>query len=129
MSRTAQNRAYLAGQDMTSSFNAPTVFIKHLNGYSVVVTATWTSGTLAGTFKLQASNDALTDDNAEAANPTATWVDVAGSPFSVSITSGSVSNMWNVSQPFYEYFRLVWTSSSGVGTANANFFAKQNGSN
>lgn len=61
----------------------------------------FSSATLAGSLKLQASNDA------------ADWVDVASS--TQTVTAGE-SHMWTATDAEYKQVRVVWTPSAGTGT-------------
>lgn len=106
---------------MNSSFNGQAYHVETLEGYSVCAAWTETSATLAGTLKLQASNDAFTDNVGNIEKSNATWVDITGSSVAV---SGSGSQFWNVSDVYYKAFRIVWTSSSGQGTFEAFIHAK-----
>jgi hypothetical protein len=106
---------------MNASFNGAAYHMEHLDGYSICASWTETSATLAGTLKLQASNNAFTDNvnNNEDAN--SVWVDVTGSAVAV---SGSGSQFWNVSDVYYKAFRIVWTRASGQGSFTAYIHAK-----
>ena len=76
---------------------------------------------LAGTFKLQACNNPFTNNVNMTADPLATWVDVTGS--SIAVTAAG-SQFWNVSDAYYSAFRLVWTSTTGIGTVTSHILAK-----
>lgn len=106
---------------MNASFNGAAVHLEHMEGYSVVASWTETSATLAGTLKLQASNNAFADNVNNDEDPAAVWADIPGSPVSV---SGSGSFAWNVAAAYYKAFRYVWTRTSGQGTITAYITAK-----
>lgn len=80
-------------------------------GQGCSIHADFSGSTLAGTLKLQSSND-NTD-----------WVDVASS--SQAVTSAA-SHMWNVTSAQYRYIRPVWTASSGTGTLTCALICKEN---
>lgn len=89
-----------------TSYNTEAVEIKHQMGYSVCVT---TVGAGTGSAKLQASVDGTT------------FVDVSGSSQNFS-AAGSL--FFNVSDAYYQYFRVVLTVASGTPTATIKFFSK-----
>lgn len=71
----------------------------------------FSSGTLNGTVKLQASND---DSD---------YVDVSGS--SQSISSGA-SHIFNVVNAAYKFVRVDWAQTSGTGTLTCKAVIKEN---
>lgn len=79
--------------------------------HSCSIHCDFSGSTLAGTLKLQSSND-----NAD-------WIDIPSS--SQAITSAA-SHMWNVVSAEYQYIRPVWTASSGTGTLTATLKNKEN---
>lgn len=74
-------------------------------GYAIQ--AVWT-GNPIGTLTVKASNDHQ--------NPT-NWDVLSGS--SQTITGGAGSQLYNISQPFYMFAQLVFTSGSTVGSTVA----------
>jgi hypothetical protein len=90
-----------------------------MTGYSLILTATETSATLAGTVKLQMSNNAFKEDSG-AEDPSATWVDITGATDDI---SGTSEVAFNVDGSHYRAVRYVYTSSSGNGTAQAFWHA------
>lgn len=113
--------ASISSQSMNASFDSNAFHLETLEGYSICAAWTETSATLAGTLKLQASNDAFTDNTNNQEKSGATWVDITGSSVAV---SGSGSQFWNVSDVYYKAFRIVWTRTSGQGTFTAYIHAK-----
>lgn len=115
---------------MNASFNqastsstAGTVFlVERMKGFSICANIAESSASLAGTLKLQASNNAYADNVNMDGNAAAVWVDIASS--SVTLTSGSTATMWNVTDAHYEAVRIVWTRTSGQGTITTYFMAK-----
>lgn len=107
---------------MTASFNqadtssiANTVFlVERMSGYSICAKWTESSAPLAGTLKLQASNNAYLDNVNMDNNPDAVWVDIPAS--SVTLTTGSGKQFWNVTDVRYEAVRVVWTRTDGDGS-------------
>ena len=96
--------------------------LDHLEGYSMTFVST---GTCAGTVKLQASNDAFTG-NVGITTPesgTSTWVDITGSSNAV---NNATTVLWNTSGAYYRAVRWVYvrTSSTGTPTAVVTIHAK-----
>jgi len=88
--------------------NGEAIDISHIYGYSVY--ASWSGSTISGSIKLQASLD------------NASWIDITSS--SQTINSAD-SYLWNVTDAFYKYFRVVATSDDANAiTVNAQFYAK-----
>lgn len=107
---------------MNASFNGDTMQIGHLEGYSLSLRAVETSATLAGTLKLQGSNNAIREDSPNNdADSNAVWVDITGSTQNV---SGTGNFLWNVSEAYYRFVRVVWTRTSGQGTATMYWAGK-----
>lgn len=106
---------------LDATFNGAAYHMEHLEGFSICAVWLESSATLAGTLKLQASNNGFTDNVNNNENPNATWVDITGSSIAV---SGAGSQFWNVSDVFYKAFRIVWTRTSGQGTYQAFITAK-----
>lgn len=102
-----------------ASFSGDALGLENFEGYSVV--ASWT-GTGAGTLALQACNNPFTDNVYLIPDPNAVWADIPGS--ATTVTSGSGSQTWNVSDVYYRAFRVTWTRTSGTGTYTAYIFAK-----
>ena len=71
----------------------------------------FTGGTLAGTVKLQASND-----NSD-------YVDISGA--SQVIASGA-SHIFNVINAAYKFVRVDWAQSGGTGNLTATMVIKEN---
>lgn len=74
------------------------------------IQVTFSSATLNGTLKLQASND------------NTNYTDVTGS--SQAIVSGA-SHMWGITNATYRYVRVVWTYTSGAGTLSSKAVIKE----
>lgn len=106
---------------LNASINGPAFGIERLEGFSMAASWTQTSGSLAGTFKIQVSNDAFLNNVNENENPNAQWDDISGSAV---LASGAGQQMWNVSQAFYKAARIVWTSTSGQGVATVKYHGK-----
>lgn len=91
------------------------------------IQASW-SGTPVGSLKLQISNDIVpvdpSDTNLVGTDPAGlvvNWSDYTGSTVAV---SGPGNFTWNLVYVGYRWIRLVYTSSSSVGTINATFSGK-----
>ncbi len=104
-----------------STYSSAAFGLDHLEGYSITIKGTETTATLAGTLKLQASNNAFQDNVNLSELSDAVWVDVTGSSQAV---SGSGTFMWNTSEAYYRAVRWVWTRASGTGTFVAYIHAK-----
>lgn len=86
-----------------ASFDSEIFDIQDMSGFSVQ--AKWTDkGSLAGSIKLQASNDGT--NFVDLATLTATF-------------SGSGSILWNVSGAYYRYVKVVVTISGGSADISA----------
>lgn len=96
-------------QAMTASFNSSEVDVSQFVGFSIQCVY---SGSPNGSMKLQISNDQEDPTN---------WDDLANSTVTIT-TSGSETYI--VGDVFYNFIRLVYTFSSGSGTFNAKFVAK-----
>ena len=101
--------------------NGTALNVEHLEGVSFIMAVTSSSGPLTGSFKLQVSNDAFTGNVNNNENPSATWIDYAGSAQAV---GGTTTLGWNVTDLYFKAIRLVWTYSSGAGSASINIQAK-----
>ncbi len=108
---------YTISPSFAATYNSIPFELPHMEGVSIQISTT-SASTAAGTVKLQCSNNALLDNqgvNAPYVDPNAVWIDVAGSTNTIS--SGANSYMYNVAGVYYKWCRLVYTSSSGSGTA------------
>lgn len=89
-------------------------------GYAVQVT--W-AGTPTGTFTLQASCDVgVVNPSTGAVTGVSNWTTLADTSSSASGSAGSA--IYNIADVMYLWFRLVYTASSGTGTAVANASVK-----
>jgi hypothetical protein len=109
-------------QAMTSSTPYTVFYVERMKQYAICCDIAETSAALAGTLKLQASNNAYTDNTDLIDNPDAVWVDIPSS--SVTLTTGSTQTFWNAADVGYEAVRIVWTRTSGQGTLKSYFLAK-----
>lgn len=107
---------------LNATSNPVMYMVERMVGYSILANIVETSATLAGTLKLQASNNAWLDNVNMDVNPNAVWVDIPSS--SVTLTGGNTSAMWNTTDVFYETVRVVWTRTGGQGTFTPYFMAK-----
>lgn len=107
---------------MNSSFDGTPIKVDYLDGFSICANVVETSASLAGTLKLQVSNNAYLDNVNNELNPSAVWADYPSS--TVTLTSGSLAVFWNVADAYFEAVRVVWTSSSGQGTIATYVVAK-----
>lgn len=107
---------------MNASFNGVPWKVDYLDGFSICADIAETSASLAGTFKLQVSNNCYLDNVNNELNPAAVWTDYPSS--TVTLTAGSTTAFWNVSYAYFEAVRLVWARTSGQGTVTTYFLAK-----
>lgn len=102
---------------MAASIASDPMQLEQILGYAVQVVMT---GSPVGTLVLQGSCDAPQTPNGIGVAPT-TWVDLGGTSYSVT-AAGNV--LYNMSEPFYNWVRLVYTRTSGSGALTATFNAK-----
>lgn len=86
--------------------------------------------TAVGTFRLQGSNNALKDNvgfltNAQLLRADAIWVDIVDSD--VAITGATTAVTYNIADFGFEAFRIVYTFTSGAGTAKQYVVCKGSG--
>lgn len=91
---------------LAASHNLPPTWLGHICNLSIQLVFT---GTPAGTFKLQGSNDIRTTTDFLPTH----YTDIAGSSSTVS-AAGDI--MWNYQNCGFDWIRVVWTAS-GVGTS------------
>lgn len=107
------NEKILVDADMSADFVSAPILIDQIFGYSFQA---FFDDAPDGSFKLQASNDdvplpAMVEN----------WSDVASSTITVSASGDA---MWNVTNAFYKWVRIVWTFSSGTGLAQITYASK-----
>lgn len=103
-----ENIAYAA---VSATTNQPAVVTVNSLYISVQAVAT---GTLAGTLKLQASNDAPVAANATTLVPPSNWNDIPSATVAITGTPGSF--LIPKTDLCYQYIRAVFTASGGTGT-------------
>lgn len=108
------NQQIATNHALNASFNSDYVPLKSIFMYSIAALYT---NSVAGTIKLQASNDPETNDtqyNIAGNRPPSVapinWVDITNSTF---VLAGSGETMWNVRDVGYNYVRVVFTDTSG----------------
>lgn len=106
---------------LATSQNDAALNVEHLEGVSYIAKITSSSGPLTGTFKIQVSNDAFLNNVNNNEDPNATWIDYASSTQAV---SGSTILGWNITDIYFKAVRLVWTATSGAGSAEVKIQAK-----
>lgn len=97
---------------LAASANYKPVSLAHAVSYSIQLVYT---GTPAGAFKLQASNDVgQPQASGEAAKyaGVSNWTDIADTSVTISAAGNT---LWNVENAAYLWVRVVWTAS-GAGT-------------
>lgn len=108
-----------AGTVMNTTINSQAMQLKDMVSYAIQVFFT---GTPTGSFKLQGSNDRVTQaDQVVGANGVVTytpvhWSDVVNSTFTVTAAGDCFWDFWAI--PGYNFVRVVYTDgSSGDSTA------------
>lgn len=92
----------------TATQVSESISIKHIYGFSVW--ATWSGTTISGSIKLEASLD---EEN---------WEDITDSEVTI---SSATTNLWNVSNAMYPYFRVsVTADDTNTITTTAKFYGK-----
>lgn len=97
----------LQGADMSANWQSDTISLVHKRGFSIHVIHT---GNAQGSFYI-----AISIDNVN-------WIVLNGSTQAIS-QAGDV--FWNVDAAGYLSARLHYVSSTGTGSANANFSTKE----
>lgn len=113
------NEQFVTNQVMNVSSNSQPMELIQIFGYAIQ--ARFVGSSITGTLKLQVSCDPNNNPGASGPNPTH-WTDLAGSPQAISAAGDF---MWNVSDPAYNWVRLVYTDGSG-GTSNGHLTAVLN---
>lgn len=103
----------IESQNMANSFTSSHILLDQIYGYSLHAVY---SGSPVGTFKLQVSNQ-----DVQLRESVTEWTDLGSSSVSV---SASGSNMWNISDAFYRWVRVVYTKTSGTGSCTITMTSK-----
>lgn len=122
ISRVPEKGKAAVAVSLNADLQTEPFLIERLSGFSIVVQVVDTSGTLAGTLKLQASNNAFTDGTSNQSRSDTVWVDIPSSDFAVTDTDDFV---WNYDGVYYEAVRIVWDNTAGQGTMATYFLAKE----
>lgn len=104
---------------MGASFNMNPVYLGHICNYALQLVFT---GTPAGTFKLQCSNDPgrpIAPGKIPQSDTVENWTDIAGSSQTVS-AAGNIT--WDVQNAGYTWVRVVYTRSSSTGSVTSARF-------
>lgn len=105
-----------ASGDLSASFNSYPMRVDMFTLAAIQATISG-SGSLNGTLKLQASNDAGVDlaNNPVPSQVTglSNWSDIAGTTQTVTVDG---SSMWNVADIGFRWLRVVYTKTAGTGT-------------
>lgn len=105
----------ISGQAITATFNSNPIDIEEYSGISITSVVS-SSAAISGSLKLQASNDFVNS------NSIVNWVDV---PSSSNAVSGNSAFLWNISQAYYRWLRIVYTHTSGSAVLDANYNLKK----
>lgn len=114
------------GANYTSDIYA----VEYLELVNIVIGIASASGDFSGTFRLQASNNALKDNvgfltNAQLARTDPIWVDIPDSDIAVTNADASVS--YNIADFGFEAFRITFTRTAGSATGKQYIVCKGNG--
>lgn len=115
MRSMVQKYKFVAAQSMAANITSRAINLDQVFAYSIQAVYT-TSGTLGGTFTLEASVDHSEDINGNTL-VAGNWVTIEDSDETI---SGAGTFIWNVSNANYPFVRLVYTKAMGdTGTLNA----------
>jgi hypothetical protein len=108
----------------TSVVQSDAIWLGHIAQWSVQLDWTRTSGSLTGVWKVQASN-APVDYNLEGIQPAAgaIWTDLSGATGNVT-NAASGNALYNAADSGYQWIRVVYTNTTGVGVLNARVNGK-----
>lgn len=110
------NFQFLPSTSGATSFNSLGYALPQVFGCAIQAVIT---GTLVGSAKLQVSVDpnTLSDPTSQPTN----WTDYVGSAQTVS-SAGTL--VWNISDVWFNWVRIVYTATSGTGNISANINTK-----
>lgn len=100
----ASSDVMVNAQSMGASFNGTAKQLV-VTGFSIQSVY---SGTPSGTLKLQGSNDGTNYDDVPSA--------------SSALTGSAGSSLWNLSNIYFKYIRVVWTRTGGTGSVTSSYF-------
>jgi hypothetical protein len=108
-------KSLASGTSANANFTTNAVAVGEFSTYSVTCNVT---STATGTVALQASNDWAADETGPASPK---WVEISGANSAI-VTGSDV--MFNVQNSGYTWMRVIYTSTSGTGTATIDFNGK-----
>lgn len=110
--RIANENLLTTAVDMSVSFQLRAVWLGHICNYAIQLVFT---GSPVGTLRIQGSCDAGTPDGglSPQASGVSNWSDIT--PSDVAITTAG-SALINVQNSGYNWVRLVYVSTSGIGS-------------
>lgn len=106
------NEKLIDNGDMDDDIESSPIGLPNMIGYSVQ--AVWTGSTIDGTIKLQCSVDPCSQARTTSREDPTHWSDVEDSEITINAAGDFV---WNVSDVFYPWVRIVYTDGSG-GTSD-----------
>lgn len=112
----------LSGASMASSVTSNPLALDQMIGFAAQ--AVWV-GTPTGTLKLQASSDspvAQTQVSNGGPDSITNWSDIANSSYSIAGSAGNY--MWNVTDCFFRYVRVIYTRSGSTGSLSCSVSIK-----
>ncbi len=107
---------------LATSANLKATYLGHICNYAIQLVFT---GTPAGSFKLQCSNDPAHPASASSAQQVSgitNWTDIADSS---QVISAAGNHAWNIENAGYAWVRVVWTAS-GVGSGTPTLTVARN---
>lgn len=112
------NDTFATGIDLSAAtYTSPVMPLKNIYGFSIAMNIS--AGAPVGTLKLQVSNDPETNDTMPNGIPRpvpTNFADLTGT--SISVIASDTTVMFNVHDVGYTYVRVVYTRTSGTGTAS-----------
>lgn len=121
--RVPEKGLVATSQSLAASFNGSPYKVDFSHGFSLCAQIT-DGGSINGSFKLQASNNAFDANVNNDTRSDAIWVDI---PSTATAVTGTTAIFWNVGDCYYEAVRVVYTRTGGTGTALIYFLAKGDG--
>jgi len=105
------NELILNAGDASGDLTSTQGLVAHVFGYSIQIVIT---GTPEGDIKLQGSSDPVPDASFKVSTfPVANWTDIECSTKTI---TGAGTLTYDVADVFYNWVRVIYTATSGIGT-------------
>jgi hypothetical protein len=113
------NEVLLNAGDASVNFQTPHGLVAYVFGYNIQLII---AGTPVGVVSLQGSSDPVPEANFKVPSFTvANWTDIAGSSQNV---TGAGTLDYNMADSYYNWVRVIYTSTSGTGTITVRLNTK-----